>query len=26
MEYLSDGLQWLAILTLLYMVVVGDHG
>jgi hypothetical protein len=25
MEYMIEGLQWLAILTLLYMVIVGDH-
>jgi hypothetical protein len=25
MEYMIEGLQWLAILTLLYMLVVGDH-
>lgn len=25
-DYLNDGLQWLAILILLYMVVAGDHG
>jgi hypothetical protein len=26
MEYMIEGLQWLAILILLYMVIVGDHG
>ena len=26
MEFLIEGLQWLAILILLYMVIVGDHG
>jgi hypothetical protein len=26
MEYMIEGLQWLAILTLFYLMVVGDHG